>query len=331
MDYGQSERSQLFSARQEIARLTAALSTVTAERDRGGQEHTKTIEERDHREEQIERIAVSLGCQEEWTSCHDHGECAEEASAELMARAEKERDEAEALRECAQGVDEKGEPCWCCLPCMIPYRGHETGCLAARAALALPREEGPRCAACGGNWFNAVGGCVRCCLSAGAAAAYALTTAPPPPQPTEAVCLLCLRTEAQHGDPPHRFMSNLTPPQPTVVSVDGIEDRGIQYWGKATKQPNGKWHAYANIDGNLCVVECDITFTAPAAPSTKEGEPCSGCHDCDPSRYPAPPQPDAVSPAPAEVAYCAKCGSVMVEGAKLGRCLFCGGAAGGVR
>jgi hypothetical protein len=80
------------------------------------------------------------------------------------------------------GLDRKGK-CYCdgpeCGPCSERMD-------ALRAALALPREEGPRCAACGGNWFNAVGGCVRCCLSAGAAAAaYALTTAPPPPQPTE--------------------------------------------------------------------------------------------------------------------------------------------------
>lgn len=41
----------------------------------------------------------------------------------------------EALVECAQGVDADGAPCWCCIPSMIPYRGHDAGCEAARAAL----------------------------------------------------------------------------------------------------------------------------------------------------------------------------------------------------
>jgi len=44
------------------------------------------------------------------------------------------------LRECAQRVDDNGEPCWCCLDVMIPYRGHEAGCEAARALLVEPRE-----------------------------------------------------------------------------------------------------------------------------------------------------------------------------------------------
>ncbi len=42
----------------------------------------------------------------------------------------------------------------------------------------------------------------------------ALSAAPPAASPgaaTPPVCLLCLRTEAEHGNPPHDFMSNRTP------------------------------------------------------------------------------------------------------------------------
>lgn len=41
-----------------------------------------------------------------------------------------------ALTECAQEQDTEGRPCWCAIPSMIPYRGHDVGCEAARAALA---------------------------------------------------------------------------------------------------------------------------------------------------------------------------------------------------
>jgi hypothetical protein len=40
-----------------------------------------------------------------------------------------------ALRECQQQVGDDGLPCWCCIPSMVPYRGHDSGCLLARAAL----------------------------------------------------------------------------------------------------------------------------------------------------------------------------------------------------
>ena len=49
-------------------------------------------------------------------------------------RAEAERAKA-ALREVAQGSHD-GEPCWCRLESMIPYRGHDTGCELARLTLA---------------------------------------------------------------------------------------------------------------------------------------------------------------------------------------------------
>jgi hypothetical protein len=39
----------------------------------------------------------------------------------------------------AKGVDADGAACWCCIPSMIPYRGHDTGCETARAALGVER------------------------------------------------------------------------------------------------------------------------------------------------------------------------------------------------
>jgi hypothetical protein len=47
----------------------------------------------------------------------------------------------EALRECQQ-QNAKDGPCWCCIPSMIPYRGHDAGCEAARAALKGEGEGG---------------------------------------------------------------------------------------------------------------------------------------------------------------------------------------------
>ena len=49
-----------------------------------------------------------------------------------------------ALLECSQSLDGKGESCWCCLPGMIPYRGHDAGCEAARAALSPDTDDGER-------------------------------------------------------------------------------------------------------------------------------------------------------------------------------------------
>ena len=56
----------------------------------------------------------------------------------------------EALRECVQDLDAEGKPCWCHIPSMIPYRGHDAGCTAARAALRTAddlNEEADRLAA----------------------------------------------------------------------------------------------------------------------------------------------------------------------------------------
>lgn len=49
-------------------------------------------------------------------------------------------------------------------------------------------------------------------------------------------------------------------PLPEVtLSIDGyVDDQGVEYWGKAVLQPNGKWHALANVHGNLCKVEVTI-------------------------------------------------------------------------
>lgn len=63
---------------------------------------------------------------------------------EMLTKAEAERDAALAqvavLREALEGVghwsEEEQATCWCGIPSMIPYRGHDGGCEAARAALA---------------------------------------------------------------------------------------------------------------------------------------------------------------------------------------------------
>lgn len=44
--------------------------------------------------------------------------------------------------------------CWCALDGMVPYRGHDAGCEAARAAIAMPKEPeqwhiGDPCRRCG--------------------------------------------------------------------------------------------------------------------------------------------------------------------------------------
>ena len=44
----------------------------------------------------------------------------------------------------------------------------------------------------------------------------------------------------------------------TEINVDGMKDAKhpeIEFWGKATKQIDGTWRCYANVGGNLCVVE----------------------------------------------------------------------------
>jgi hypothetical protein len=43
--------------------------------------------------------------------------------------------------------------------------------------------------------------------------------------------------------------------------VDGVEERDgvrMEYWGAATRQPDGTYHGIANVDGALCKVACRI-------------------------------------------------------------------------
>jgi hypothetical protein len=45
------------------------------------------------------------------------------------------------------------------------------------------------------------------------------------------------------------------------VNVDGyVDERGIEYWGKAIRQSDGTWQCLANVDGALCRVEVSITL-----------------------------------------------------------------------
>ena len=48
---------------------------------------------------------------------------------------------------------------------------------------------------------------------------------------------------------------------PDVISVDGKKspDGLVEYWGVATRQPNGKYQCYANVGGTLAIVEVVIT------------------------------------------------------------------------
>lgn len=49
-------------------------------------------------------------------------------------------------------------------------------------------------------------------------------------------------------------------PQPAGLVVDGMTPKpGITLWGRATKNANGKWECLADVLGNLCRVELNIT------------------------------------------------------------------------
>ena len=69
-------------------------------------------------------------------------------------------------------------------------------------------------------------------------------------------------------------MSSATDPLTAAadeIDVDGHVDlRGIEYIGKATRQPDGTWRCLAKIphgaDTALCVVECKITLQPPSTP-----------------------------------------------------------------
>jgi hypothetical protein len=47
--------------------------------------------------------------------------------------------------------------------------------------------------------------------------------------------------------------------EPAEILVDGLELNGAQLWGRATRQPDGTYQCYANVDGCLCVVELKVT------------------------------------------------------------------------
>lgn len=61
---------------------------------------------------------------------------------------------------------------------------------------------------------------------------------------------------------------------PHVVTLDGFVDtHGVQYVGKAVRQPNGRYHSLAIVHGALCKVECRITVDqAQTIPENPEVE-----------------------------------------------------------
>jgi hypothetical protein len=49
--------------------------------------------------------------------------------------------------------------------------------------------------------------------------------------------------------------------EPDEVDVDGVVDaRGVQFIGRAARQPDGTWRCLANVAGALCIVEVKVTF-----------------------------------------------------------------------
>lgn len=45
----------------------------------------------------------------------------------------------------------------------------------------------------------------------------------------------------------------------TEVDIDGyIDSCGVQYFGKALLMGNGSYRCLAEVNGNLCIVECKI-------------------------------------------------------------------------
>jgi hypothetical protein len=60
---------------------------------------------------------------------------------------------------------------------------------------------------------------------------------------------------------------------PTEVDVDGIlDEKGFEYIGKATKQPDGSWQCLANVGGALCRVEVNIAFHVTPTARTETPE-----------------------------------------------------------
>ena len=57
------------------------------------------------------------------------------------------------------------------------------------------------------------------------------------------------------------------------IDVDGyVDERGIQYLGKAVKQEDGTWQCLANVGGALCRVE--VKFTPKRYEEGQKENPC---------------------------------------------------------
>lgn len=51
----------------------------------------------------------------------------------------------------------------------------------------------------------------------------------------------------------------------TEVDLDGHVDlKGVEYIGKARRQPDGTWQCLANVDGCLCIVQVKIWLEVAA-------------------------------------------------------------------
>jgi hypothetical protein len=68
-------------------------------------------------------------------------------------------------------------------------------------------------------------------------------------------------------------VSEETATPPDEIDIDGFvdEERNICYFGTATRQPNGKYIALASVAGNMCRVECSITFSGELAKVVANG------------------------------------------------------------
>ncbi len=90
-----------------------------------------------------------------------------------------------------------------------------------------------------------------------------VTAAYPEPYPKTYLMGLCKSCVVSLRDKLNEALASELPDKmPETVCLDGVmDDRGIRYRGTATRQPNGKYHAMAIVNGALCWVECDITVT----------------------------------------------------------------------
>lgn len=78
--------------------------------DSADQDFDDTIRQRDAREDQLERLAVALGCTSEWSNLHDHGQCVFELVENLVSENNKLREENTALNK-ARGPDNECRVC----------------------------------------------------------------------------------------------------------------------------------------------------------------------------------------------------------------------------